>query len=97
MECQSEELQKGPKAEFQGLGCLVIITNNVVLDDHEDHNNDDENPAFDQTIWHLGLDEFEDVSYVLVDIVVFYCIPVKYPRVFHVQWWIFSTFIQCSV
>ena len=24
-ECQSEELQKGPKAEFQGLGCLVIL------------------------------------------------------------------------
>ena len=80
-ECQSEELQKGPKAEFQGLGCLIIITNNV-LDDDEDQNNDNddddyEDPAFDQTIWHLGLYEFENVSYVLVDIVVFHSIPVK--------------------
>ena len=40
-ECQSEELQKGPKAEFQGLGCLIIIRNNV-LDDDEDQNNDND-------------------------------------------------------
>ena len=35
------ELQKGPTAEFQGLGCLIIITSNV-LDDDGDQNNDNE-------------------------------------------------------
>ena len=36
-ECQSGELQKGPKAEFQGLGCLITITN---IDDDDDEEED---------------------------------------------------------
>ena len=71
-ECQSGELQKDPKEEFLGLGCLKIITNG---DDLNDDSDEEHIALMLQTIWHLGLDEFEDVSYVLVDIVVFHNIP----------------------
>ena len=35
-ECQSGELQKDPKEEFLGLGCLKIITNDDDLNDDSD-------------------------------------------------------------
>ena len=35
-ECQSGELQKDPKEEFLGLGCLKIITNDDDLNDDPD-------------------------------------------------------------